>query len=141
MKRLILFRTTVALLLGVALWSCNRIEPINIDATLLHSNGGRWRAPSLSDADSTRYLVYMPDGWGKEWDTGDDVHEDDLKKHGNGWFKWSVEGTTLTHIHYMDNGGAQVPKPYTIVTLSATSFSYKDSRKTYDYTKVVPLTK
>lgn len=138
MKRFIYLRLLVALPMAALLWSCNRTDPTGFDSTLLHTNGGKWSAPSASNPDSTRYLVYMSDGWGKEWDTGDDVHESDLQQYGNGWFKWSVQGATLTHINYMDNGGAQVPKAYTITTLSAATFAYKDSRATYTYTKVAP---
>ncbi len=61
------------------------------------------------------------------WDEGDDVKESDLTELGNGWFKWKLTGDELMEIHLMENGGADIPKYYTITTLSETTLTYEDS--------------
>ena len=59
----------------------------------------------------------------------------------NGWFQYKFETNgNLTEIHFMDNGGAEIPKIYIVSTLTDTKLEYyeKDykSHKFY-FTKVV----
>lgn len=71
---------------------------------------------------------------GCEWDEADDKHEEDLIYMGNGYFKWKLVVTQLTEIHLMDNGGSNIPKVYTITTLTSGTLVYKDDagvRKTF----------
>lgn len=100
---------------------------------------GKWQ----NDNNQTEYWVYTTETdetgsyqYGKTWDEGDDVYEDDLKPYGNGWFKWQLVQSDLTHIHLMDNGGAEIPKIYTVTYLDANRLEYKDDFKTYSFTKV-----
>ena len=68
--------------------------------------------------------------------------ESDLIPYGNGWFKYKLVKSDLTEIHLMDNGGADIPKIYTVVELSDVTLKYKvkDSKgavKTKTFAKVV----
>ena len=55
------------------------------------------------------YKVYYDDCdedsglfWGKEWDESDEVFEEDLHYHGNGWFRWEKKGNILCEHATMD---------------------------------------
>ena len=63
--------------------------------------------------------------YGCEWDEAEDVLESDLIPYGNGWFKYKLVKSDLTEIHLMDNGGADIPKIYTVVELSDVTLKYK----------------
>ena len=86
-------------------------------------------------SDETGYL------YGREWDEAEDITEDDLLPKGNGWFKYLFETTgSLTEIHLMDNGGAEIPKVYVVTVLTDTELSYyeKDHKSIkFNFTKVV----
>ena len=78
-----------------------------------------------------RFLTERADSeykYGYEWDEADDVLESYVleQKHGNGWFKWKLVKADLTEIHLMDNGGAEIPKVYTVTKLTDTELQYKD---------------
>jgi len=76
--------------------------------------------------------------YGYEWDEADEVFPEDLVKYGNGWFKWKLVKADLTEIHLMDNGGAEIPKVYTVTKLTDTELQYKDDYKvTHTFSKVV----
>ena len=68
--------------------------------------------------------------WGYEWDEGDGVYEKDVKdeKYGNGWFLYVLEGDQFTEYHQMSNGGAYIPKEYTITVLTNSDLKYKDNK-------------
>ncbi len=76
--------------------------------------------------------------FGYEWDEGEDVHPEDLKYHGNGWFKWQIiEKKNLREIELMDNGETKIPKTYTIQTLTDKTLIYIDDFKvSQTFTKV-----
>ncbi|MCQ2348051.1 MAG: hypothetical protein MJZ65_02565 [Paludibacteraceae bacterium] len=87
----------------------------------------------------------MRDGYylGYEWDEDDEVYEDDLWNymyHGNSWFEWYTtvdnKDNKLTQIHLMDNGGADIPRIYTITTLTETTLSFTDGFDTRNYVKI-----
>lgn len=86
-------------------------------------------------SDETGYL------YGREWDEAEDITEDDLLPKGNGWFKYQFKTTgDLTEIHFMDNGGAQIPKIYVVSKLTDTDLVYyeKDYPSIkFNFTKVV----
>ena len=79
--------------------------------------------------------------YGREWDEAEDITEDDLLPKGNGWFKYLFETTgSLTEIHLMDNGGAEIPKVYVVTVLNDTELSYyeKDHKSIkFSFSKVV----
>lgn len=84
-------------------------------------------------ADSTQ-VTYL---YGCEWDLADDVNESDLVYHGNGWFRWKLVQSDLTEIHLMDNGGAEIPKIYTVTTLTQNELVYQDTyKKAHSFTRV-----
>lgn len=75
--------------------------------------------------------------FGYEWDEADDVHPEDLKHKGNGWFKWKLVQSDLTQIHLMDNGGADIPKIYTVKKLNSVDLELEDGyKKVHTYKKV-----
>ncbi len=106
---------------------------------------GKWQAPSInSSATVPQYCVFLQDKddtgeyyLGKTWDEGDDVFEEDLMYLGGGWFKWTLNAAELIEIHLMDNGGAEIPKYYTITDLTNMTLIYEDyAGKTFTWKKV-----
>ena len=82
-------------------------------------------------ADEAGYLL------GREWDDADwedpDMtfeefliwNREQLGHLVNGWFQYKMEGSgNLTEIHFMDNGGAEIPKIYVISKLTDTDLEY-----------------
>ena len=78
----------------------------------------------------TLFYKYAADSTGSTWDTSDDVTEDEAQK-----FTWNIKKSVLTQTHIMEIGG-NVPKVYTITTLSSTNLIYKD-----DFGNVTTFTK
>ena len=86
-----------------------------------------------SEQDETAEYKY-----GREWDESEDVFEGDLQPYGNGWFKYKLVKSDLTEIHLMDNGGADIPKVYQVLKLTAGELQYKDDYgKTHYFDKVL----
>lgn len=87
--------------------------------------------------------------YGREWHEDEDVIEQDLIDSreelghpGNGWFKYKFKTSDgdLTEIHFMDNGGAEIPKIYVVSILNDSELSYYEKDKEnwkYSFTKVV----
>ena len=77
---------------------------------------GKW----TSEANPKWYKVYYDDYagddffWGKEWNEAEDVLEEDLRFHGNGWFKWRKKGDKLLEIAMQDQGVGEVPHEYIV---------------------------
>lgn len=132
----------ILVLVAVVMTSCfgPSNEPSFVEADLL----GLWQEEGTeayvrftSEADETGEYKY-----GREWDEGDDVSEGDLTPYGNGWFKYKLVKSDLTEIHLMDNGGADIPKVYQVVKLTAGELEYRDEfKKTYYFQKVVSVNK
>lgn len=105
---------------------------------------GQW----LKD-DNKHYKVYLDDAcdeesyfWGKEWDEAQNISEEDLTYHGNGWFKWSITHNELTEIYVSENGSILVPYQYRIDSLNDSTFVYTSFRITqteYNQEKKVPF--
>ena len=135
MKKSIL-RIALVAMVGAVVASCSLgTEPTFQENDLL----GLWQEDGTeafvrftSEKDSTGVYKY-----GREWDEGDGVFESDLTKYGNGWFKWKLVKADLTEIHLMENGGADIPKVYTVSKLTDTELQYKDDFKTHSFQKVV----
>lgn len=77
---------------------------------------GRWK-----NADNAGWhKVYYDDDdgeghyWGKEWDEADDVLEEDLGYHGNGWFRWNKSNDTLIEYSTMDFRDVPIAHIYVI---------------------------
>lgn len=83
------------------------------------------------------YKVYYDDYdeneglyWGKEWNEAEDVTEEDLRYHGNGWFRWDKRGNTLREFATMDARDVPIAKIYTVCYLSEDSIAYyEEGRK------------
>ena len=133
-KRTILFG--VLAIVAMVMISCQADKPTFQDADLL----GLWQEDGTeafvrftAEKDSTGEYKY-----GREWDESDDMSESDLKPYGNGWFKYKLVKSDLTEIHLMDNGGADIPKVYTVLNLTEDALQYKDDRGvTTTFAKVV----
>lgn len=93
--------------------------------------------------------------FGREWDEAEDVFENNLYVyvkdtagndsliHGNGWFEYQLEiKGDLHEIHFMDNGGAEIPKEYIVAVLTDTKLEYyekdRKDRKFY-FNRVVEV--
>ena len=130
----------ILVLVAVVMTSCfgPSNEPRFVEADLL----GLWQEEGTeayvrftSEADETGEYKY-----GREWDEGDDVLEGDLTPYGNGWFKYKLVKSDLTEIHLMDNGGADIPKVYQVVKLTAGELEYRDEYKnTHRFEKLLIL--
>lgn len=100
-------------------------EDLALDTMML----GKWQHAT----DTGWYRVYTmePAGddfyWGREWNTEDDIFEEDLTPYGNGWFKWKKEGDNVIEIHMTDNQIASVPHEYTVIRLSNLEMRYKET--------------
>jgi hypothetical protein len=54
-----------------------------------------------------------------------DVNGNDSLIHGNGWFQYKLEiSGDLTEIHFMENGGAEIPKEYIVTMLNDNRLEY-----------------
>lgn len=135
MKKNIL-RIAIVALVGAMMASCVPTEtPTFSQSDLL----GLWQENDTQHF--VRFTAEKADSaymYAREWDEADDVTEGDLKPYGNGWFKWKLVQTDLTEIHLMDNGGAEIPKIFTVTKLTESELQYKDDyKKTRSYQKVV----
>lgn len=116
MKRI--FRLlVVGVVLVVAFHSCEKEQ--TFDESLLI---GRWKS-------GTVYFRYKPDYTGYTWDTDDDVTEAEAQP-----FTWELNKSQLTQIHIMQIGGS-IPKVYTVTELTENTLKYKDSYKSYSFTR------
>ena len=78
---------------------------------------GRWK----TDVEEPWFEVYNPDGTGKQWDTADDVHEDEADT-----FEWYFEGRVLNKTIHFQQTGNIVFRAYDITTLSDTRLEYNN---------------
>ncbi|MBQ9439916.1 MAG: hypothetical protein IJU35_04925 [Paludibacteraceae bacterium] len=75
---------------------------------------GEWQNADNPSWHRVYYDDYEADGyyWGKEWHEDENIEEEDLVFHGNGWFLWKVEDKMLRELHCMDGSDVKVPKSY-----------------------------
>lgn len=134
MKKNIL-RIALVALVGALMAACTPVEPTFNEANLI----GLWQENGTEAF--VRFTTDNADGgyqYGREWDEADDVTEGDLTPYGSGWFKWQLVKSDLTEIHFMENGGADIPKIYTVTKLTETELQYRDDyKKTHSFSKVV----
>ena len=157
MKKVLVFAAILAIAAGFV--SCQRETSTFAKEDLI----GRWQAPS---GDTLQFMVFQadiaptPDGltgefrYGYEWDMDDHKGWDDSQGtyedylftpiedrgayHGNGWFVWKLETNgDFIYVNFMNNGGADIPKPYKVTVLTGSSLTYKDDfGTTHSFTKV-----
>ena len=123
-----ILRIALVAMVGAVVASCSLgTEPTFQENDLL----GLWQEDGkgafvrfTAEKDSTGVYKY-----GCEWNEEESVSESDLTKYGNGWFKWKLVKADLTEIHLMENGGADIPKVYTVKKLTDTELLYEDDFK------------
>jgi len=74
--------------------------------------------------------------WGKEWDETEDVMEEDLRYHGNGWFRWRKDGKNLLEVAVQDQHSGDIPHEYTIRRLADDVLELEEKearRRTYHF--------
>lgn len=133
MKKRIVFLSVLAVI-ALTMTSCWNVPEVVFDeANLL----GKWIKDDATGLDSVPVeFVRFTDEldptheykYGRQWNVSEDIYEEDLKQYGNGWFKYKLVNSKLTEIHLMDNGGADVPKIYTVLQLTEDVLKYKDDR-------------
>ena len=100
---------------------------------------GRW----YSVENNGWHKVYYDDDdgeghyWGKEWDEGDDVLEEDLGFHGNGWFRWNKNQDTLIEYSTMDFRDVPIAHIYVLTVYDSLNIGMAESngRSIYTFTK------
>ena len=139
MTRKLIFSTVLAMV-AIAMTSCFGPNPPEViefkEADLL----GLWQEQNTQAY--VRFTNEQDDKgeykYGREWDESEDIFESDLKPYGNGWFKYKLVKSDLTEIHLMDNGGADIPKVYQVLKLTAGELQYKDDfGTTHTFDKVL----
>ena len=100
-------------------------EDLALDTMML----GKWQHA----IDTGWYRVYTmePAGddyyWGREWNTSDDILEEDLTPYGNGWFKWKKDGNNVVELHMTEHQIVSVPYEYKMLRLSSQEMRYKET--------------
>lgn len=147
------FRFLLLAVVGMALASCdmfNRTTPeyqlSDLQGLWLENNTEHYVRFTTEQSDETGYL------YGREWDEADwydeGSYEDFLIEQrnkqgypGNGWFKYLFETSgSLTEIHLLDNGGAEIPKVYVVSKLNDTALEYYEKEQKsvkFYFTKMV----
>ena len=90
---------------------------------------GRWQNAANPQWIRVYLDDYDGDGffWGKEWDEAEDVHEEDLNYHGNGWFRWEKKGKVIREYATMDTRDVPIHHAYKILFSSADSLCYGEA--------------
>lgn len=105
-----------------------KFQDLELDSRML----GKWQHSTRP----TWYRVYTTepaeDGfcWGREWDTADDIFEEDLTPYGNGWFKWKKDGDYVIELHMTDNRGVSVPFEYKVLNVNDEEMKFKETKDT-----------
>lgn len=93
----------------------------------------------------TSFKVYYDDPcdqpgyfWGKEWNEEENIYEEDLLYHGNGWFQWCKQDNQLLEMHMMDNSFV-VPIEYEISSLTEQQLVIKQGERIKTYFSVSSL--
>lgn len=102
---------------------------------------GKWRCVDKNGWYKVYYDDYDEDTkqfWGKEWDEEEDVHEEDLNYHGNGWFRWEKKRKVLHEFATMDTRDVPIHRKYEIKFISTDTIVYcePDYKITYRFARV-----
>lgn len=133
-------RWLLVAVIGITVCSCNPNKPTfylqDLQGLWQENNTEHFVRFTTEQSDEAGYL------YGREWDEAEDIYEEDLLPHGNGWFKYLFETNNqqLTEIHLMDNGGAEIPKIYIVTKLTSTTLEYyeKDHKSiSFSFQKMV----
>lgn len=91
---------------------------------------GKWQNTSNRGWYKVYYDDYDEDEklfWGKEWDENEDVTEEDLRYHGNGWFRWEKKRKAIHEYATMDSRDMQIHRNYTLLKLTGDSLVYNET--------------
>lgn len=83
--------------------------------------------------DTTWFRVYTTepagDGyyWGKEWNTSEDIFEEDLMPYGNGWFKWKKDDKSVMEFQMTEIKGIAIPYEYKVMQLNPQQLQFKEN--------------
>lgn len=92
---------------------------------------GRWK--NLENEKWHKVYYDDDDGeghyWGKEWDEADDVLEEDLSYHGNGWFRWVKSNDTLYEYSTMDFRDVPIAHIYYITAFDSANIQMAETNK------------
>lgn len=144
MKRLF-YGLTAAMAVAIACSSCSAFgggQDYNASDLI-----GTWQ----NESNPQHYMVFtyqtsdsITEGYhyGYEWNEEEDIYEEDLVEHGNGWFEWKLQKKDLLYIELTDLyaqgiGDNRYPNPYTVKTLTSSRFSYTNGNRTLSFQKVV----
>ncbi len=150
-------KLTLIAAISVALSSCVGIGNGEDPSFKLSDLQGLWLENKANAEHYVRFTAEQSDEagylFGREWNADEDVMESDLyvyKKdtagndsliHGNGWFQYKLETKgDLEEIHFMENGGAEIPKEYIVSVLTDERLEYyeKDNKsRKFSFDKVV----
>ena len=90
---------------------------------------GKWQ--HITDTTWFRVYTSEPAGegycWGREWDTSEDIYEEDLTPYGNGWFKWKKEDEAVVEIQMTEINGTIIPYEYNVLQLNTEQLQFKEN--------------
>lgn len=112
---------------GYAIEEIPRADPL-IVGKWQNSENSHWYKVYYDDYDEEEQLF-----WGKEWNEAEEVFEEDLNYHGNGWFRWEKKGKELHEYATMDARDVPIHRGYIIRLCSADSLVYFEP----DYKQVI----
>lgn len=93
-----------------------------------HSANPQWYKVYYDDYDEDTHKF-----WGKEWDEAEDLFEEDLTYHGNGWFRWEKKGALLLEYATMDSRDVPIRQEYKLLLSSHDTLVYCEK----DYKHIV----
>ena len=119
---------------GVAVMEVPQADPLIVGKWQNTANP-KWYKMYFDDFDEDEKLF-----WGKEWNEAEDVTEEDLKYHGNGWFRWEKKGDVLREYATMDVRDVPIHKAYSILLSTSDSLVYNEldyKKNIYRFSRVV----
>ncbi len=141
-----------AFVFAIALCSCEGFGGKTTPSFRLSDLQGLWKEDKANMEHYVRFTTEQADEagylFGREWNEEEDVYEEDLYVyvkdslgqdsliHGNGWFQYKLESKgDLEEIHFMENGGAEIPKEYIVAILTSSRLEYyeKDNKNKRSY--------
>lgn len=161
-KSLILLLACVAIILiaGIGYWIyCNRYygeenKILSTDSVsyaeeeVPHADPnivGKWRNTKNQGWYKVYYDDYDEDThkfWGKEWDESENVVEEHLTYHGNGWFRWEKKGKELLEYATMDYLDTHILNSYILILSNPDTLVYREKdykHIVYHFSRVSPL--
>lgn len=102
---------------------------------------GRWQNTNNKDWYCVFYGEVDDEGmcWGKEWDESENVNEEDLAFHKNGWFQWRIQEGVLHKFAVMDMSSSVIHKSYKVMEMKDGMLVIEDENYAttkYSFTRV-----